>query len=68
MAVATGSSEFTAYKSGVISSTSCGTTPDTFMLAVGYGTEADGTEYFLVQNSLGTGWGDQGFVKIAASD
>lgn len=36
------------------------------VVAVGYGNES-GTDYWLVRNSWGSGWGDQGYVKIAAT-
>lgn len=51
----------------MITSSKCGTTIDHAVTAVGFGTE-DGTEYFLIQNSWGTSWGEQGLVKIAATD
>jgi hypothetical protein len=51
------------YKSGVITSEECGVKTDHGVLAVGYGIE-NGIEYFLVKNSVGTGWGDAGYVKI----
>jgi len=54
---------FQMYTSGVLTGTSCGTSLDHGVLAVGYGTE-DGTEYFLVKNSWGGSWGDAGYVKI----
>ena len=57
---------FQSYSSGVLTSTSCGTTLDHGVLVVGYGTE-NGIDYYLVKNSWGTTWGDKGYVKIARS-
>jgi len=54
---------FQGYHSGVITS-GCGTRLDHGVLAVGYGT-LNGKEYFLVKNSWGASWGDQGYVRIA---
>lgn len=58
---------FQAYKSGVITGTECGTALDHAVLAIGYGNDT-GIPYFLVKNSWGTGWGEQGYVKIAMED
>lgn len=58
---------FQQYTGGVITSSSCGTTIDHAVLAVGYGTDATYGAYWLVQNSWGTSWGDKGYVKIGMS-
>merc|ERR1712093_926241 len=57
---------FQLYSTGVITGSSCGTQLDHGVTAVGYGTEGS-NDYFLVRNSWGASWGDQGYVKIGAS-
>lgn len=59
--------EFQLYKSGVITGDGCGTKLDHGVLTVGYGEEND-IKYWLVKNSWGTDWGDNGYVKIERSD
>jgi cathepsin H len=57
---------FRFYKSGVYTSTTCGSTPmdvNHAVLAVGYGTE-DSVPYWLVKNSWGGSWGDDGYFKM----
>ena len=55
------------YKSGVITSSGCGTNLDHGVLVVGYG-EENSQPFWLVKNSWGTSWGDSGYVKIARTD
>ena len=59
--------EFQLYTSGVLTGDACGTNLDHGVLIAGYGQE-DGTEYWLVKNSWGPSWGDQGYIKIGRSD
>jgi len=54
---------FQSYTSGIISSTTCGTTLDHAVLVIGYGTDA-GTDYWLLKNSWGTTWGEEGYFRI----
>jgi len=56
---------FMQYKSGIYSNPNCDVDNlDHAVLTVGYGTE-DGQDYWLVKNSWGAYWGDQGYFKMA---
>ena len=51
------------YSSGVFSGT-CGTQLNHAVTAVGYGTTDDGMKYWLLKNSWGADWGEEGYLKI----
>jgi C1A family cysteine protease len=58
---------FQLYNSGILDSTACGTNLDHAVAAVGYGSES-GQDYYIVRNSWGASWGEEGYVRIAAVD
>ena len=68
VAVAAGNDVFRNYTSGIITAADgCPTSIDHAIVAVGYGYEGD-QGYYIVRNSWGTGWGEDGYIKIGMQD
>ena len=60
---------FQLYTGGVITSDACGTNLDHGVLIVGYGDDTETkTPFWLVKNSWGSSWGEEGYVKIERSN
>jgi KDEL-tailed cysteine endopeptidase len=55
---------FQTYKNGIITSDDCYKTSDHAITAVGYGVSPQGLEFWIVKNSWGNDWGENGYVRI----
>jgi len=60
---------FHQYTGGVITDAGCGTHHNHAITAIGYGSTSingETVEYYIVKNSWGPGWGEEGYVRIGA--
>jgi len=65
VAISVDASAWQLYGGGVFDGT-CGADIDHAVQAVGYGTD-NGKDYWLVRNSWGSGWGEEGYIRIFRS-
>lgn len=59
---------FQQYSGGIYYEPKCGSEDedlDHAVLVVGYGTDANGKDYYIIKNSWGTDWGEKGYMKLA---
>ncbi|KAI4874695.1 hypothetical protein NFI96_021608 [Prochilodus magdalenae] len=57
---------FRLYQSGVYDEPKCSSSIQTHaVLVVGYDTDCSGRQYWLVKNSWGTEWGEQGYIRMS---
>ncbi|CAH2076273.1 unnamed protein product [Thlaspi arvense] len=62
VAIEAGGRVFQHYQSGIFTG-KCGTSLDHAVVAVGYGSE-NGVDYWIVRNSWGTRWGEEGYFRM----
>ena len=53
-----------AYRSGIVDGTFCGPVLNHFITIIGYGTSSQGVDFWLIRNSWGGNWGEDGYFRM----
>ena len=64
VSVAVDANNWSFYSGGIMKHTHCGTRLDHGVTLVGYGTQANGSDYWIIKNSWGTRWGNSGYIWL----
>lgn len=59
---------FQLYKGGIYDNWDCLQFQNHGVLAVGYGTDEDNGDFYLLKNSWGATWGEDGYIRLARKD
>jgi len=63
--VSVDASTWKQYTSGIVNSTDCLVGTNHAVTAVGWGTAANGGEFWIIKNSWGTDFGENGYIRVA---
>lgn len=58
---------FQAYTGGILDRADCGTDANHPVIAVGWGVSDAGKQYYIIKNTWGADWGEDGYIRIAAT-
>jgi cathepsin L len=67
VAISVGAEEWSFYAQGIFNGCSKDAVVDHAVTLFGYGEES-GTKYWLIRNSWGSSWGEQGFIRLLRHD
>ncbi|XP_062136110.1 procathepsin L-like [Drosophila sulfurigaster albostrigata] len=65
ISVCVDASFFQNYEGGVLNEPSCSQDTDHAVVIIGYGTDPADGDYWLVRNSWGEDWGEDGYIRMA---